>query len=218
MSRPVLLRAAVALAVGVAILGLGSPAGAHGDDGDMEIITLAPVGSDAVRIEVGITYTSDGELAEDAQVEAVLRADNVTVGPQMLGRSSGGRYSAEIVVPAPGTWAVSVTSSDPTADATGAVTVNPPVTTAAPTTTTATTTTVATTTTEAPTEDLGTEGDDSSLPLVIALVAGGLVLLAGVAVVVLRSSSDDETDGEDQPGAEGPTGPGGPGAVPPPQA
>src|SRR5690606_2855111 len=78
--------------------------------------------SDRLRVEVGIVYTNDGHPAEEAEVAAALTGpDGTSVGPVTLERTSGSLYSAEIDVPGPGAWQVSVTSTTPTAQ--GGVTV-----------------------------------------------------------------------------------------------
>jgi hypothetical protein len=46
------------------------PAAAHDDDGQMTVTVAEPAGPDQVRVEVGLVYTGDGHLAEEAVVSA----------------------------------------------------------------------------------------------------------------------------------------------------
>jgi hypothetical protein len=103
------------------------PAAAHDDDGQMTVTVAEPAGPDQVRVEVGLVYTGDGHLAEEAVVSATLnRADGQVVGPVDLARASGSLYGAEIAVPGPGAWQVAVTSTNPTATAEAVVDVAAP--------------------------------------------------------------------------------------------
>ncbi|HUO47181.1 MAG TPA: hypothetical protein VM470_10170 [Acidimicrobiia bacterium] len=154
---------------------------AHSDEGEITV-TLAEQGSGtAIILEVGIVYTDDGHLAEEASVTATLTGTGgETVGPIDLARSSGGAYGAEVTVPTSGEWSVLISSENPTATTEATVTLTEPTTTTSPSTTTtsapATTTSTATTqpdvTTTAP-EDGG--GDSGSLPILPILAAGALV-------------------------------------------
>ena len=150
---------------------------AHSDEGEMTV-TVAEQGSGtAIILEVGIVYTDDGHLAEEASVTATLiGTGGETVGPIDLARSSGGAYEAEVTVPTFGEWSILISSENPTATAEATVTLTEPTTTTSPLTTTtstpATTTTQPDVTTTVP-EDGG--GDSGSLPILPILAAGALV-------------------------------------------
>jgi hypothetical protein len=179
-----------ALALVVLLAASPPPAGAHSEAGEMTVIVAEQVGS-AVRVEVGIVFTTDGRVAEEATVTATLSDPaGSTVGPQALARISGGRYGADVPVSAGGPWTATVSSTDPAASAEQPVTVEEPVatTTSAPVATT--------TTTGAPSTDLASSSTESpsggTSPWVwvaVAVVALALAVVAGVAVGVTRSRS-----------------------------
>jgi hypothetical protein len=95
-----------------------APAGAHGDEGVMTVIA-AEQGASAstVRLEIGLVYANDDDLAEEATVTAMLTGPSgETVGPVTLPRITGARYGADAEVPSPGTWTVVITSTAPEAE------------------------------------------------------------------------------------------------------
>lgn len=217
------LRLLLALAAAVAlVLGLGgSPASAHGDDGQLELVSDArnPGGGTTVDLVVRLTYVNDGDPVADATVTAVVGEANVT--PLDAGKEPG-LYQGAVDAP-PGT-AIRITSVEPVvtldvdAPPIGAAT-NPSTTTTAategPTTTESSTTTTessATSTTAAQGQAVLVDEDDgrSGGALVAIGVGGAAVVAAGVfaAYKLGQNKDDDETpvpgqgpgDGADPPG------------------
>jgi len=221
VTRTVLARlvASAALLLVASVAGAGV-ASAHDDEGQMTVTKVEQTGPTTVAVEVGIVYSGDGHLAEEAKVSARLTgADGTVVGPVDLDRQgeSTSLYAAEVQVPAPGTWTVDVSSTDPAAEATGAVEVE-----ATPDTGTDGSTTSSTllaaeddeqvfTTQggeESTDEDADASGSDDesgvSLVLVIVVVAVAAVLLAGGGLLVVNrrgagSAHDHTHDGPPPP-------------------
>lgn len=123
-----LLAGTVAALATLALFAVAAPgASAHGDEGDMELTRLEQTGPNRVEVEVGIVYSNDGHLAEGATVTATLtRDDGTAVGPVDLPRRGEGSslYGASVDLPAPGQWALSVTSTEPDAEVEGALVVD----------------------------------------------------------------------------------------------
>ena len=108
--------------------GTVAPAAAHDDTGKMTVTQSEQSAPLTVQLEVGLEYSGDGHLAEDATVQAVLTGpDGATVGPVAMERvaADSALYSAQVEVPAPGTWAAQISSTDPTATAAAAIEVQP---------------------------------------------------------------------------------------------
>jgi hypothetical protein len=203
-------RASILLSVVAVVLVVGSgTAAAHGDEGEMSVTRLEQVGPTTVEVEVGIVYEGDGHLAEDAQVSATLAGPGgASVGPVQLERTGEATslYVATVEVPAVGEWTATVTSSEPTAEASQAVTVaeQAPATTKAPATTVAD---ASTTTTEAPAEvdaepvtaTQSAEDEESSSNLAL-LVGASLVLavivIGGAVLVARQRAAKDAADGD----------------------
>ncbi len=122
--------AALVAAISLAAFALGAaPAGAHSDEGEMEITQLDAASGDSIAVEVGIRYVNDGHLAEDATAQATaIGPDGRRAGPVELTRVSedGSLYAAALSDVGPGEWIVQVDSTDPIADATGRVEVAEP--------------------------------------------------------------------------------------------
>ncbi len=122
--------AALVAALWLAAFALGAaPAGAHSDEGEMEITRLDAASGDSIAVEVGIRYVNDGHLAEDATARATaIGPDGRRSGPVELTRVSadGSLYAAALNDVGPGEWIVQVDSTDPIADATGRVEVAEP--------------------------------------------------------------------------------------------
>lgn len=203
-------RASILLSVVAVVLVVGSgTAAAHGDEGEMSVTRLEQVGPTTVEVEVGIVYEGDGHLAEDAQVSATLAGPGgASVGPVELERTGEATslYAATVEVPSAGEWTATVTSSDPTAEASQAVTVaeQAPATTEAPATTAAD---ASTTTTEAPAEvdaepvtaTQSAEDEESSSNLAL-LVGASLVLavivIGGAVLVARQRAAKDAAAGD----------------------
>lgn len=170
---------AVLLTVAAAI-GLAPAALAHGDEGKMTVTVAEQAGPGAIRLEVGILYANDEELAEEATVSATLTGPaGEKVGPVDLPRISGARYGTEVSVPVPGAWAVTVGSTTPTAQGTATVTVAEQ---AATTTSSTTEAAVPTVADEAP----ATPSDDGGSGAGVAIAVVAVVVLAAAVGYVLR--------------------------------
>jgi hypothetical protein len=167
------------------------PVLAHSDEGEMTVTLIEQSGPQTITLEVGVVFADDGHLAEEATVAAdLIGPSNETVGPVAMPRISGARYGAEITVPGPGSWTVSITSENPGASAEATIeVVEEASTTTAPTTTTGSepgTTTLpsapGTTQVEEPT-------GGSGLPIAAVAVAG-LVVGGGIAYFRRRGTAD----------------------------
>jgi cobalamin biosynthesis Mg chelatase CobN len=186
--------AAVAVAGVLGLLGVPSPAAAHSAAGEMTVLRAEQVGPGEVQVEVGIVFSDDGHLAEEATVTATpTAADGSTRPPVALPQISGGRYGGPVAVDASGTWSMAVASTDPTAAATATVEVADqpaaPSTTAPPTTGSTTsrpsTTTPTTSGTAPPATTAAGGSSSSSAPLVVGIV-GAVAVAAVASAVVLR--------------------------------
>lgn len=101
------------------------PAGAHGDDGSMDVLVSRQTGPTTIRIEVSIPY-SDGDLADGATVTATLTdPDGRSVATTPVPRSTAvtASYATDLIVPEPGAWLITLRSTRPVAEATVEVTV-----------------------------------------------------------------------------------------------
>lgn len=199
-SRPLLLLATLALV----LAGTTSTAAAHSDEGELELTTFEQTGPRTVEVEVGIVY-ADEHLAEDATVTATLRGpDGATVGPVDLVRTGDttSLYGATVELPAPGDWSVDVTSTEPTGQVAGAVTLSEQATTPSqPTASTSTPTTVAPSSLPSePVADPDAEDDSgvSATTVVLACLVLAAIVIGG-AFAVARSRG--RTDGPTEPPA-----------------
>lgn len=203
-SRLILMLAAAGLVL-VATTGTAS---AHSDVGELELTKFEQTGPMTVEVEVGIVYEGDGHLAEDASVSATLSGPGgATVGPVELTWAGEGSslYAATVDVPTLGDWSVAVTSTEPSGQVDGSLTVAEQ---ADTTTTEATTTTVAPeAVSEAPEpvtvdDDLAADEDaaedDGVSPAVIVIACLVLAaLVIGGAFLVARRRGAGDTGGPD---------------------
>jgi hypothetical protein len=203
------------VAITAIVLVGAAPAGAHGDEGELTLTKVEQTGPTTVAIEVGIVYEGDQHLAEDAQVRATLTGPGgATVGPVELTRtgSDNSLYAATVEVPGTGDWSVEVTSTEPSGEVSGSVTVAEQ---SATSTTEATPTTEATTTTEAASgeapaaitttqEQVGEDDEGGMSP---AVIFGACLVLAGIVIggAVLVARSRGRRDDADPTGTDGPT-------------
>lgn len=121
--RRLLLLVACALVLAPLVASVGT-ASAHDDKGVMEVTQATQTGPSTVHLEVGVVYEGDGHLAQDAVVTATLTGpDGTTVGPVELAAVSetSSLYAADIEVGGTGSWAATVSSTEPTASATTAI-------------------------------------------------------------------------------------------------
>lgn len=182
------------LALGSVPLLSATPAGAHGDDGTLEVLDAVPTpAGDAVTYTVELTYANDGDPVEGASVSATVRRPGA--GPQepiALASIGEGWYAGRVTFPGPGRWTVAFAAVEPaaTVEATYLVTATPP-----PTTTP--TTSAPATTTTAPEVGASLAADDSDLDegppagLIVGVVLAGAALVVVVIILILRRRSLD---------------------------
>jgi hypothetical protein len=184
---------------GLVLVAATGTASAHGDEGEVELTRFEQTGPATVEVEVGIVYEGDGHLAEDASVTATLSGpDGASVGPVELawGGEGSSLYSAEVSVPTVGDWSVAVTTTDPSGQVDGTLTVveqADTTTTGAPTTTAAPTTSTedAAVVDDGLTTDEDAADDSGVSPAVIVIACLVLAaLVIGGAFLVARSRRD----------------------------
>ncbi len=122
--RPVgLLQAVVAvvLAAGVALpaalVALAPAAAAHGGEGNLALVSMTEVAGavGSWKIEVELTYLSDGHPIDDAAVTVAGDSSTGSVlTPVTMQPLGEGRFGATVELPA-GTWTLRVTSVEPPA-------------------------------------------------------------------------------------------------------
>lgn len=187
--------------VGAGALAPAGAARAHGDEGELTVITAEQAGPLEVRVEVGLLYANDQDLVTDATVTvSATGPDGATVAPTPLENEEGAKYGGTLAVPAPGSWTLSFASEEPTAEATTTVEVVAEAPTTAPESTTssepATTTTEATETTETtttttspPDSEDESGGSNPALPVVVAVV---VVSVAGALIWRARRGAPED--------------------------
>jgi hypothetical protein len=184
------MRRLLIAAVLLAALASTSPAGAHGDEGEIEVVNTVPQGDgDAVTYTVELTYANDADPVDGATVTATLRGPGGAQPPVDLPGVGDGWYAGTVHFPGPGQWRVTFATGDP--EATAQVTYRvpeppPPSTTTVPPATTTTTPPAASDVEDA--QLVADEGGDDGPPagMVIGLVVAGLLLVGTAVVVVLR--------------------------------
>jgi len=203
-SAPFLLAALVAAMT----LGAGTAA-AHGDEGELTLTRLEATGPTTVEIEVGIVYEGDGHLAESATVSASLTGPSgATLGPLQMERTGDttSLYAVSTEV-TPGDWAVQVTSTEPTGEVRGTVTVvgEPAAATGQDPAPDATAIADEPSTDERGDEPVAFDGDEAAVTtaalvpddggsdaaLIVGLVAAAVVLIGGGVVIVRNRRSGD---------------------------
>ena len=177
---------------------LAGPAAAHSEEGQMTVVSATESEPMTISAEVGLVYSSDQHLAEEAEVWVDASTDGTQLEPVRLTRAGQGSsvYAGQIPVPTAGEWTLAFESTNPTATAQATVTVE-----GAPAETTTSSTAAPATepSTTAPASDDGEaasaevdEEDDGLSAVVIALVVVGLLVLlaAGFAVAQRRRDTD----------------------------
>ena len=162
-------------------------AGAHGPVGEMTVLAAEPVGATQIRLQVGIIYENDEELAEDAIVVAELTGpDGATVGPVDLPRTTGAMYEAVIDVPTSGTWTAEISSTEPSSEQTATIAVGGAAAPSGDPDTTSTTAAPLTTTTTSPstTTVSSSTGSSSSTPVALIAVLAAVVVAAIIGGVL----------------------------------
>lgn len=186
---------AATLACFLGVLGIAGSASAHGAEGEMTVITAEPAGAFEVRLQIGLLYANDTELATEATVTVTgVGPDGNTLRPTALPREEGAKYGTTLTGLANGPWTFTIVSTGPAATATASVEVpvdqQSSTTTPSPTTTAAPATTVApdtTTTTSAPVVSGDDAGSSESNPAVIAAIAIATIAVVGGLFLFLRS-------------------------------
>lgn len=207
MVRIVAALLVLALVMGVGITALAPLAGAHGDEGVLEVLSATPSGTSST-ITVKLTYEGDGHPVDGATVTVV--ADNgagTALDPQpMTAGGAEGEYTSTVQFPSAGTWNVRVTAVSPAATLTLTqdITSEPGVTvgTAPEETTTTADPALDEEVTDSPTTVAGDdisatseEGDSDSSPL--PWILGGIavvVIVAVSAVFVMRGRNQGSID------------------------
>lgn len=186
LERVLLAICAVALATVVA----SGAAFAHGAEGNMTVISAEPASATEIKIEIGLVYTNDDELATEATVVATLTGpDGTAVGPVDLRLRTGAIYETTVAVPATGTWTVDIESAEPTSSATAVVEVTGQAPATSATSTSLPSTTLAT---SVALPASAVESASSSPPWVL-IVAAALVILGAGALVSLRARRTNKT-------------------------
>ena len=200
-------RLVAAFAVVAVLLSGADLAGAHGDTGELSVTRAEQSGPNRIDLEVGIVHGDDGHIASEATVSATLVGPaGDTVGPVPLAQvdPDSSLYAAEIEVSGPGSWAVAVDSTNPSAGLQteidvvqspddGAATDDTTTTTAAPATTEAPvdgTDTAA----EAPLDAENTSSSNDSRWLLVGAALAAVALVAIVTFALRRNSGDDPDD------------------------
>jgi len=132
----------------------------------------------AVQVRALLEYANDREVAPGATVVAEASGPAGTrVGPVPLSDEGRGVYSATLTVPADGTWAVTVTATNPTATASASVTI--------PGAATTTTGEVQISADRAAQDDRRSD-DGGPSPAMLAAIAAVLVAATATAFVMVR--------------------------------
>src|SRR6478752_1303084 len=98
----------------LALTAVADAAPTHGEEGEMTITKAEATSATTVRVEVGLVYANDNELATGAAVNAQLTGPGgAQVGPVPLSRldEDSSVYGADVTVPQAGAWQVAVTST-----------------------------------------------------------------------------------------------------------
>ena len=174
----------------VTLLG-ATPAGAHGDDGTLEVLDAVPTpAGDEVTYTVELTYANDGDPVDGAIVSATVRGPGGPQEPLAAASIGEGWYAVPIRFPGPGRWTVTFAAVEPAAtlEVTYEVPATPPSTTTAP---------PATTTTAPAESDPTIVDDDTDLDdgppagLIVGAVLAGAALVGAAVILFLRRRSSD---------------------------
>ena len=186
-------------------------AGAHDETGgELTVTRLEQSGPGRVSIEVGIVHGADGHIADTASVTVTLSGPaGDTVGPVQLEQvdPNSSLFAAEIEVPGPGSWAVTVDATEPEATLSTEVDViDMP---EAPTDDATTTTVDDTATTEVPADDTATDADEPLAAttddgvadsdnrwLLIGAALAAVALVAIVTFALRRNGAHEHPDDE----------------------
>lgn len=204
---------AALVAVLVVLVAASLPAGAHGGEAQIELVSMETGAQPMQRnVTVSVTYGDDNHHVDDATVTVGGSSDGgdalVPVTLQPMGE---GRFSGTVEFPAAGTWNLTVTVVDPP----GQLQLDPVVVTAPTTVTEPVTqpetdpqdavtadtqpTEPASQSSNEPTQGAGDSNEDSSDFPVGAVIAALLVVVVGAATwLVLRGRNQDGQNQEDR--------------------
>lgn len=189
--------------IAVALLSTTGIAAAHSDDGEMTVTKADAVDATTIDLEVGLLFANDDDLATEATVTATATSASAgaSAGPVTLPNVGDALYGVRLEVPGPGVWTITVTSTEPAAEATvevdtAAATSGPDQ--SAPTTAIVPPTTEAadrpTETTATPTTSAEDPADTSAIPpMLIGVIALVVVLVGGAAFAAIQRRERDHT-------------------------
>ena len=103
------LLAIVVSTLALAVTAAVDAAPAHGDEGTMTITKAEATSPTSIRVEAGLVYANDDELATGATVTATATGPGgATAGPVPLSRldEDSSVYGGDLTVPQPGSWQV----------------------------------------------------------------------------------------------------------------
>jgi hypothetical protein len=197
-SRPLRATALVAALTALLLALSAGPAAAHGDEGQMTVVSATESAPMTISVEVGLVHADDQHLAEEAEVWVNASSADTQLEPVALTRSGEGSavYAGQIPVPSAGEWTLSFESTDPVASAQASVTVadaapeSTTSSTAAPTTAPSTTA-LGDTDTEEAAATAEEDEDDGLSAVVIALGVVGILVLVAAGVAVAQRRRDD---------------------------
>lgn len=167
-----------------------SPALAHDDAATLTVEAVEPSGPLSATIQVSARYSEDQELVEAADPVATgVGPDGAQLAPVPLNAvpDTVGLYEAMLTFDAPGSWALTVTSTEPAGTVASEVVVEAP----EPSTTTSTAEQRAPSTTsgEAAATSSDESNDSGGAGWTVLALAAVLVLAALIVVLVVRHRS-----------------------------
>ncbi len=179
-----------------------SPAAAHGDTGEITVTRAEQTGPNQVELEVGIVHSDDAHLASEATVSATLAGPaGDTIGPIELTQvePESSLYAAQVDVSGPGSWAVTVESTNPTGSAQAEIDVvqsDETTTTETPSTTTTVEATADGTNsvTATPLDATAEDSSSDSRWLLIGAAVAAVALVAIVTLALRRNAGDAHDD------------------------
>jgi hypothetical protein len=199
------LLAIVLSTIALAVTAAADATPAHGEEGSMTITKAEPTSPTSIRVEAGLVYANDDDIATGATVTASATGPGgATVAPVPLSRldEDSSVYGGDLTVPQPGSWQVQVTSTGPAAEASATVEVAQATATTAPasTSTAAPSTTAATESPETSTAAATQSGDDdgdSNTGLIALVVAAIVVIGGGVSWYLVSKRGSPKDTGPD---------------------
>lgn len=187
------------VAIVVAVLATGTPARAHGGEGELTLESTAAEGAGVVRYELELRFADDNHTANDATVTAVAVPNtgpgSEKVGPVQFDHVAEGRYVGRVAFPSKGEWNVRFTAIDPPASLQHAQPVVAP---ASADEVADEPTSAASGSDEADTTATSASPDGTRAPLVLGVAAAmGAILIVGVIIAQVRGRNRDSDTGAD---------------------